>query len=279
MTDATGEVHTVRARFVVVAADALRTPQVLWASGIRPPALGRTLNDQSQVVYRHAHPGCCAVGADAQRRIRHRRGRSTDRSASRAASAGCRSPTSCPSTVRSCSWMPRRYRSPTTTRWCPGSIVGLGLFCAKDLQWDDRVEFSDDELDWYGMPAMRIHYRLTDRDHAVIERAQAEIVELAEGGGRADRRSARSRCRSALRCTTRAASGWGRRMTVAVSAAPTARSGRTRGLRRGQRGHPDGDRVQPDPDLGRARGEGRASASRDELADGMNVLLMSEIRH
>ena len=26
----------------------------------------------------------------------------------------------------------------------PGSIVGLGLFCAKDLQASDRVEFSDD---------------------------------------------------------------------------------------------------------------------------------------
>jgi choline dehydrogenase-like flavoprotein len=62
----------------------------------------------------------------------------------------------------------------------PGSIVGLGLFCAKDLQWDDRVEFSDDELDWYGMPAMRIHYQLTDRDHAVIERAQDQIVALAK---------------------------------------------------------------------------------------------------
>ena len=61
----------------------------------------------------------------------------------------------------------------------PGSIVGLGLFCAKDLQWSDRVEFSDDEKDWYGMPAMRIHYSLTERDHAVIERAKVEIAELA----------------------------------------------------------------------------------------------------
>ena len=45
----------------------------------------------------------------------------------------------------------------------PGSIVGLGLFCAKDLQWEDRVEFSDDREDWYGMPAMQIHYALTER--------------------------------------------------------------------------------------------------------------------
>ena len=28
----------------------------------------------------------------------------------------------------------------------PGSIVGLGLFCAKDLQASDRVEFSDDDV-------------------------------------------------------------------------------------------------------------------------------------
>jgi choline dehydrogenase-like flavoprotein len=33
------------------------------------------------------------------------------------------------------------------------------------------------------MPAMRIHYRLTERDHSVIERAQAEIVELAKAVG------------------------------------------------------------------------------------------------
>src|SRR5699024_7292050 len=46
-----GSLHTVAARFVVVAADALRTPQVLWASGIRPAALGRYLNDQTQVVF------------------------------------------------------------------------------------------------------------------------------------------------------------------------------------------------------------------------------------
>ena len=47
----TGESAEVRAQFVVVAADALRTPQLLWASGIRPDALGRYLNDQAQIVF------------------------------------------------------------------------------------------------------------------------------------------------------------------------------------------------------------------------------------
>ena len=43
--------HEVLASEVVIAADALRTPQLLWASGVRPVALGRYLNDQSQVIH------------------------------------------------------------------------------------------------------------------------------------------------------------------------------------------------------------------------------------
>jgi choline dehydrogenase-like flavoprotein len=33
------------------------------------------------------------------------------------------------------------------------------------------------------MPAMRLHYTLTDRDHPVLDRARAEIVELAKAVG------------------------------------------------------------------------------------------------
>lgn len=43
--------------------------------------------------------------------------------------------------------------------------------------------FDDDHLDGYGMPAPRIHYRLTDLDHEVVERARQEIVRLAEAIG------------------------------------------------------------------------------------------------
>ncbi|WP_285115615.1 GMC oxidoreductase [Leifsonia sp. fls2-241-R2A-40a] len=181
----TGELHTVRAWFVVVAADALRTPQVLWASGIRPDALGRMLNDQTQTVY--------------ATRIRD---------AESVAPAGASGSTAegdvgvdeivdgAISEQSGVTWVPFTDEVPFHGQVMqldaspipladddpvvPGSIVGLGLFCAKDLQWDDRVAFSDDEQDWYGMPALRIHYRLTDRDRAVLERAQAEIVELAK---------------------------------------------------------------------------------------------------
>lgn len=183
----TGDLHSVRARFVVVAADALRTPQVLWASGIRPAALGRMLNDQTQVVYatriRDAESvakdapgkgGTGAVGADEviDGAISERSGVSwvpyTDAV-----------PFHGQVMQLDASPIPLADDDPVV----PGSIVGLGLFCAKDLHWDDRVAFSDDELDWYGMPALRIHYTLTDRDRAVIERAQEEIVALAKAVG------------------------------------------------------------------------------------------------
>jgi choline dehydrogenase-like flavoprotein len=166
--------HEVRARFVVVAADALRTPQVLWASGIRPPALGRMLNDQAQVVYAARLRD---VEAPAQDQV---------------AASGALSEQS------GVSWVPFTDDKPFHGQIMqldaspvpladddpvvPGSIVGLGLFCAKDLQWEDRVEFTD-ESDSYGMPAMRLHYRLTERDHGVLERARAEIVELAKAVG------------------------------------------------------------------------------------------------
>ncbi|KQR51890.1 choline dehydrogenase [Leifsonia sp. Leaf336] len=188
----TGDLRTVRARFVVVAADALRTPQVLWASGIRPPALGRMLNDQTQVVYATRIRDAEKVAA----------AESSQGGSSGAASGEVGTDEIIDGAISERSgvtWVPYTDEVPFHGQVMqldaspipladddpvvPGSIVGLGLFCAKDLQWEDRVAFSDDELDWYGMPALRLHYTLTDRDHAVLERAQAEIVELAKAVG------------------------------------------------------------------------------------------------
>lgn len=171
----TGELSEVRARAVVVAADALRTPQLLWASGIRPEALGRYLNDQTQVVF--------------ATRIRDAE---ADPSAGAPPAAGI-------SVTSGVTWVPFTDALPFHGQVMqldaspialaeddpvvPGSIVGLGLFCAKDLQADDRVAFSEEEVDGYGLPAPRIHYRLTERDHEVLDRARAEIVRLGAAVG------------------------------------------------------------------------------------------------
>ncbi|HEX5730657.1 GMC oxidoreductase, partial [Microbacterium sp.] len=171
----TGESAEVRARFVVVAADALRTPQLLWASGIRPDALGRYLNDQAQIVFA----------------VRIRDLPATD--------AGDGSAATGLSEYSGVTWVPFTDDMPFHGQVmqldaspvkladddpaAPGSIVGLGLFCAKDLQASDRVEFSDSDVDGYGMPAMTVHFRLTPRDLEVIARGKGEIVRLGKAVG------------------------------------------------------------------------------------------------
>jgi choline dehydrogenase-like flavoprotein len=175
----TGTDHEVAARYVVVAGDSLRTPQLLHASGIRPPALGRYLNDQTQIVY--------AV----RMRDLPERPTSAGDGVGLTASSGV-------------SWVPFTDAHPfhgqvmqldaspvpladtaddTADELVPGSVVGLGWFCAKDLRAGDRVAFRDDERDEYGMPAMEIHYRLTDADRASVEAAKAEILRAAAALG------------------------------------------------------------------------------------------------
>ncbi|MHB9757603.1 GMC oxidoreductase [Streptomyces sp. BYX5S] len=165
---AEGGEHVVRAARVVVAADALRTPQLLWASGIRPAALGRHLNDQPQLVY-----------------------------AVRLRDVGPVEPG--PAAHSGVSWVPYTDDEPFHGQVmqldaspvpladddvpAPGSIVGLGWFCAKDVRAEDRVEFDDDRKDAYGMPAMRIHYGLTDRDLAALDAARTAVRRAAEALG------------------------------------------------------------------------------------------------
>jgi hypothetical protein len=155
--------------------DALRTPQLLWASGIRPPALGRTLNDQSQVVYAARLRDVGSLTADDE------------------------GPSGALSEQSGVSWIPFTDEMPFHGQvmqldaspvpiaeddpLAPGSVVGLGLFCAKDLQWSDRVEFRDDAVDFYGMPAMSIHYTVTEKDLAVLDRARELIMVLGKAVG------------------------------------------------------------------------------------------------
>jgi pyranose oxidase len=172
-----GTEHEVRARYVVVAADALRTPQLLWASGVRPAALGRYLNDQPQVVFAVRLRDIVATPEAAH----DPRGDSVIVEQS------------------GVTWVPYTDQQPFHGQVmqldtspialvgedepAPGTIVGLGWFCGKDLQESDRVDFDDTKRDDYDMPKMRIHYVLTERDQQALVDAETAVMRAADALG------------------------------------------------------------------------------------------------
>ncbi|MFJ9180632.1 GMC oxidoreductase [Streptomyces sp. NPDC102360] len=175
-----GQETEIAASAVVVAADALRTPQLLHASGIRPAALGRYLNDQPQVVFAVRLPDDVVATHDAVT------DRTRDEDGGIVPQSGV-------------SWVPYTDDQPfhgqvmqldaspvplaDTTPVQPGSIVGLGWFCAKDVTSEDRITFADDTNDAFGMPTATIHYRYTDRDLATIEAAKRAVTEAGTALG------------------------------------------------------------------------------------------------
>lgn len=144
---------------VVVACDSLHTPQLLYASGIRPAALGRYINDHyivSQMAEMQSDPP-----------------------------------------MRAMNWIPATNDFPfsvtihaTTlssidrTPGFTGQPVGMGVFCPSDIDADNRLEFDDEHLDWHGLPSISIKWKQSEGDRARLERAKATAIRIAEIIGR-----------------------------------------------------------------------------------------------
>ncbi|MEV7636791.1 GMC oxidoreductase [Pseudarthrobacter enclensis] len=175
----TGTGSFVAADVVVVAADAFRSPQLLWASGIRPQALGHYLTEHPVVI--------STVALDAGRMQRFATEEDLDAELARRAqnpadpvAAVNRIPFSEPEHPFSVQVMysettpfPMDPAAPhANNRW---GYVNMGYGMRKHPRFEDAVTFNDDEPDYRGFPNMTIRYALTERENAEIEDATARL--------------------------------------------------------------------------------------------------------
>ncbi|MEV6492502.1 GMC oxidoreductase, partial [Actinoplanes sp. NPDC051633] len=172
----TGAEDVVYADAVVVAADALRTPQLLWASGIRPTALGRYLTEHPLLF------GVVALRADA---VPPRADTAAQVDPIRAVvSVGFdeeRHPYHAQMLYSPVSPAPLPADSPHRDN--PAGYVGMGWGVRKWPRPQDRLTFVDEEPDENGLPGIRIAYELTEREEAELERARGHQARAAAALG------------------------------------------------------------------------------------------------
>lgn len=183
----TRETATVEADLVVVAADAFRTPQLLWASGIRPRALGRYLTEHPVVISTVALSGDqmsrFASEADLEAELARRAANPVDPVA-----AVNRIPFAEPGHPYSLQVMYAEQppfsldesHPHAGNRW---GYVNMGYGMRKRARFEDGVTFSDDELDYRGLPNMTIEYALGPEEEAEIADATERLRRIGEGLG------------------------------------------------------------------------------------------------
>lgn len=174
-----GEEYEVRATHVVVCADGLRTPQLLFASGVRPPALGHYLNEHFQM----ATFLTLADEFDPQQLDTDPRDVSsilTPFSDGRPVQVGV-------ITLANSAYKISLGEGDSSvgTDSSASRLAILACYAAKDIQFRDAVEFSEVETDFYGMPRMRISYAHTDADRAVIAQMREMSVAVSQRLGTA----------------------------------------------------------------------------------------------
>jgi choline dehydrogenase-like flavoprotein len=161
---ATGTPYQTAARQVVVAADSLRTPQLLYASGVRPAALGRHLNEHPYVAAIVAVDGVFGPGVFGQA--------SDPAIEALMPSSGV-------------TWIPfDEARFPMHVQVTQrSSVLTAGLFLRKEIRPENRVEFSDAARDWQDLPSMAVHYSLSDLDRTVVDQALQVAADIAGACG------------------------------------------------------------------------------------------------
>lgn len=169
---ADGTESELHADTVIVCADALRTPQLLFASGIRPEALGRYLNEHAFITAQ-VLLDLDRFGIDVDDLPLPRPGEfSTDSL-----------------------WLPQNgsaqpfhgqimNRTYVDEHGRPlAHAIGLSLLVTVESRPEHRLVFSELETDLAGLPRIGVEFAYTDTDRALIERGLAEVHSLAEEFG------------------------------------------------------------------------------------------------
>ncbi|WP_405835978.1 GMC oxidoreductase [Streptomyces sp. NBC_01518] len=169
---ADGTESELHADTVIVCADALRTPQLLFASGIRPEALGRYLNEHAFITAQ-VLLDLDRFGIDIDDLPLQRTGEfSTDSL-----------------------WLPQNgsaqpfhgqimNRTYVDESGRPlAHAIGLSLLVPVETRPEHRLVFSELETDLAGLPRIGVEFAYTDTDSALIERGLAEVRSLAEEFG------------------------------------------------------------------------------------------------
>lgn len=178
----TGKREEVRARVVIVAADAIRTPQLLWASGIRPTALGRYLNEHPFIFT------FVELDDDLVERTGTARYDSSKRSEPTIGVFWV--PFDAPGhpfhgQIMHMDVSPIQIETHANRNAGPAKhIVGLGWGCPKEVRAEDHIVFSETERDHLGMPKLNFKFSLTARDQEAIAQAKREQAIAAAAFGR-----------------------------------------------------------------------------------------------
>ena len=183
----TGEQTELLADTVVIAADALRTPQLLWSSGVRPKALGHYLTE---------HPVCfssIALNAEKLKKFASEEDYEAERELAKLSpgdpvSGVTRVPFVEPQHPYSAQIMyvtkppfPIADDSPLKGHKHGFAMSGWGG--RKYPRYEDAVTFDDSELDYRGFPNMNIQYELTEREITEMEEVKVYMRRAAAALG------------------------------------------------------------------------------------------------
>lgn len=154
------QTYALKATVVVVAADAVHTPQLLWASGIRPTALGRYAAEHPLILASAAWPGR-PDGALAPS--------DSDRTA---AMLWVPFSSAHPFHGQLMLFDQQPPNAPGPDRAPPNSsVIGLAWLVPPSLDRRNRLDFSAGSRDRHGLPRPRIRYPLSNYDQTRITEA------------------------------------------------------------------------------------------------------------